>query len=110
MIDLWEKSYPPGSRIKVPVYVINDRPEVFSEDVVLSISQGTRDIVLIRKHIALDGNNVKTVDFNLTMPEEAGQYILRARILSGNEQVFCERDLVISDIDNTANAKNKSKR
>jgi hypothetical protein len=109
MIDLWEKSYPPGSRIKVPVYVINDRPEVFSEDVVLSISQGTRDIVLIRNHIALDGNNVKTVDFNLTMPEEAGQYILRARILSGNEQVICERDLVISDIE-PANAKNKSKR
>jgi hypothetical protein len=99
MIDLWEKSYPPRSKVKVPVYVVNDTPSVFDQDIVLSISLGGKDIAVVRKHLSMDGFNAKIAEFNLTMPEETGNYILKAQVLHESEIVFSERDLIIADVE-----------
>jgi hypothetical protein len=95
MIDLWEKSYAPSATVTAPVYIINDLPETFEQEVVLTIEKEGREISAVRQHVSVEGYEVKVVPFEIKLPADAGDYLLKAEIRVNGEKVFSLRDIPV---------------
>jgi hypothetical protein len=112
MIDLWEKSYAPAKTVTAPVFVINDLPEAFEQDVVLTIEKDGREISVLRQRVAVGGYEVKVVPFEVALPSDAGDYLMKAEITVNGEKVFSLRDIPINTTQKSriANFKRLTKR
>jgi hypothetical protein len=95
MIDLWEKSYAPSETVTAPVFVINDLPETFEQDVTLAIEQDGKEISTIRQHVAVEGYKVKVIPFEVVLPAGTGDYLMKAEITVNGEKVFSLRDIPV---------------
>jgi hypothetical protein len=95
MIDLWDKSYTPSNKVTAPVYVINDLPTAFEQDVVLTVEKDGKEISVVRQHVAVEGYEVKVVPLEVALPADTGDYLLKAEITCNGEKVFSLRDIPI---------------
>jgi hypothetical protein len=95
MIDIWEKSYAPSKTVTAPVFVINDLPETFEQDLVLTLEKDGKAISTVRKQVAVEGYEVKTVPFEIALPADAGDYLMKAEITVNGEKVFSIRDIPV---------------
>jgi hypothetical protein len=100
MIDLWEKSYTPAETVTAPVYVINDLPETFEQEVVLTVERDGREISVIRQRVSVRGYEAKVVPFEVILPAKTGDYLMKAKITVNGERVFSLRDIPVKYINN----------
>jgi hypothetical protein len=95
MIDFWEKSCNPASMVEIPVFVINDLPEKFEQNVTLTLERDGKTITSIQQKVLAEGYESKAFPFELKLSAEAGDYLLRAEITRNGEKVFSLRDVKI---------------
>jgi hypothetical protein len=95
MIDLWEKSYAPSETVTAPVFVINDLPETFEQDITLTVEKDGKEISTVRQHVPVAGYEVKVVPFKVVLPADTGNYLMKAEITVNGEKVFSLRDIPI---------------
>jgi hypothetical protein len=100
MIDnVWEKSYPSASKLTVPVHVINDLKTAFEQDVVLTVLKDDKVIATYVQPVSAKGYEVAIADFEITLPAETGDYLIKAEIILDGEKVFSLRDVAIANKD-----------
>jgi hypothetical protein len=96
MIDnVWEKSYPPAGKLTVPVHVINDLKTAFEQDVILTVLKDDKVVATYKQPVSAKGYEVSTATFELTLPAETGDYLIKAEIILDGEKVFSLRDVAI---------------
>ena len=78
MIDLWDNSFDPGANIQVPVVVINDLDKTTDVTVMLRVKKGDRTVSESSKPVQVKTNGREEIQFDMTMPIEAGDYFLTA--------------------------------
>ncbi len=96
MLDTWEKVYPQGAKIEVPLLVTNDLHKDFVNEVTVELFDG--DNLLISQKIPVDVAAWGTRKYlvNIKLPNEKGSYLLKASYVNeNNEQIFSLRDIVI---------------
>lgn len=95
MIEVWDKTFFPGSTVYVPVHIINDTYEKWSGSIKLSILSGEQ--VVTQKNISceLDGLGKNVYNNDMKMPSENGKYKLVAEIIYKGEYVKSIRDFII---------------
>lgn len=98
MIDTWEKEYTGGSKISVPVFVINDLEQPFNQEIQLSILQGDQVVSTYKKTVSVKPFEVLTVTFEVDIPAQAGVYLMKGEYTQNNENVFCLRDIPVRTI------------
>jgi hypothetical protein len=95
MVDVWEKSYPPADKLTVPVYVINDLEKPFNQKVTLTLLKDDKIVSEWYQKVDVKGYEVEITPFEITLPEEVGDYLLKAEITVAGEQVFSLRDIPV---------------
>ena len=95
MIELWEKSYVPGSKISVPVHVFNEIEEEWKGSVKLSVFSDGKDLSVQSEPLVLNKYEVKVIGFKINMPLIKGNYQVEAEINYKGESVKSYRDLKI---------------
>jgi hypothetical protein len=95
MIDVWEKSYQPSAKLTVPVYVVNDLAEPFEQDIVLTLQKGEQTVSTCRQRATVNGYETSVVPMEITLPQDVGDYLLKAEITVNNEKVFSLRDIPV---------------
>ncbi|MDR1980192.1 MAG: hypothetical protein LBQ39_01055 [Tannerellaceae bacterium] len=95
MIDLWEKSYSAAARLTVPVYVINDLKTPFEQEIILTIQLGDRIVSTCRQPVSVNAYEVAVIPVEVTLPDVAGDYRMKAGITVGGEQVSSWRDIPV---------------
>ena len=87
MIDFWDDELVAGSEQQFRVYVINDRYSNWTGAVNFSLARGGGTVAQQSKTCSLDGLGREILSFALTVPDEAGEYQLVARLVTadGNE-------------------------
>jgi hypothetical protein len=93
MIDIWEKEYTAAAPLTVPVYVINDLPAPFAQEVTLTVLQNEQTIATYRLPVHVDGWEVAILPFAITLPDAPGDYRIKAEITVDNQDVFSLRDV-----------------
>jgi hypothetical protein len=96
MIDAWEKSYPAGSSLNVPVFVTNDLADPFEREVTLNLLHDGQVIKACRSLASVDAYGTRVITFDVTLPDVAGEYQLKAEYTAENgENVFSLRDVPV---------------
>ena len=95
MIDTWEKTYKAGTKYQIPVFVINDLEKPFNQKVKISILRDENTISTYTKEVSVKPYEVLTINFDISIPETAGSYLMKAEIEFINENVFCLRDIPV---------------
>ena len=95
MIDTWEKEYSGGDRISVPVFVINDLEQPFSQEIQLSLIHEGQVVSTYKKAVQVKPYEVLIVSFEVDIPVQAGEYIMKGEYTLNNENVFCLRDIPV---------------
>jgi hypothetical protein len=96
MIDLWEKEYSASTKINVPVYVVNDLKTPFEQTVVLTIlNHEGKEVSTSQQAVSAKGYEVPILNFEVTLPEEKGDYTMKAAITVDGEKVFSVRDIPV---------------
>jgi len=95
MIDVWEKSCPADSKLTVPVYLINDLAHPVEKVIILTLEKDGKMIAILQKPASAKEYEVKTVRFKISIPEETGEYQLKATISVDGEEVFSVRDIFV---------------
>jgi hypothetical protein len=95
MVEFWEKSLKSDQKIVVPVRLINDTYEVFSDSLNLVVWKDQQ--LISKKSVAfeLDGLKKKIVEFSILAPAEKGNYRMEAVIKYKNEPVFSIREFSV---------------
>ena len=97
MIDFWEKSCKPAEKVEIPVFVINDLPEKFEQNITLTLEKDGKTFLSMQQTVHAEGYASKAFPFEVALPAEAGDYLLRAEITRNGEQVFSLRDVKIKE-------------
>ena len=95
MVDFWEKSSKPKSTVQIPVYIINDLPANYEQNLSLTLESEGKTIWSMQKQVAVNGYESKPFSFDVRMPEKEGDYLLRAEIIYKGESVCSLRDIKI---------------
>jgi hypothetical protein len=95
MIDVWEKSYDPSAKLIVPIHVVNDLVAPFEQDIVLTLQKGEQIISTYRQHLEVKGYEAGVVSVEISLPEDVGDYLLKAEIRVNDENVFSLRDIPV---------------
>jgi len=95
MIDTWEKEYSGGDKINVPVFVINDLEQPFNCEIQLSIIQEEQIVSVYKKAVNVKPYEVLIVPFEVDIPGQAGNYLMKAEYTLNNENVFSLRDIPV---------------
>ena len=95
MIDSWEKTYKAGDKYQVPVFIINDLGETFNQNVEVSIIKDGQIVSTVTKEVSVKPYQVQTVPFDISIPKETGNYLIKAEIIFKEEKVFSLRDFTI---------------
>ena len=96
MVEFWEKSLKSDQKVVVPVRLINDTYEVFSDSLKLVVWKDQQ--LVSKKSVAfeLDGLKKKIVEFSIFAPAEKGNYRMEAVIKYKNEPVFSTREFSVN--------------
>jgi hypothetical protein len=97
MVDVWEKSYPPADKLTVPVYVINDLENPFKQKVTLMLLKGDKVVSTWQQKVNVKGYEVGITPFEIVLPDEQGDYLLKAEITVAGEKVFSLRDIPVKN-------------
>ena len=95
MVDIWEKEYPAGSTLKVPIHLINDLDKTIEQNVTLSILLSDKIITTYSQTTEAAPYEVKKINFDVTLPNESGKYQLKAETIYDNNTIFSLRDIPI---------------
>ena len=95
MMDTWEKEYERGDKINVPVFVINDLGQPFDKEIQLSILRGGQVVSTYKKMVNVKPFEVLTVAFEIAIPDQAGDYLLKGEYTLDGDNVFCLRDIPV---------------
>ena len=95
MIDLWEKEYPAGEKITVPVFVINDLEQPFNREIQLSILHDGEVVSTYKKEVSVQPCEVLTISFEATIPEKSGNYLMKGEYTQNGDNVFSLRDIPV---------------
>jgi hypothetical protein len=96
MIDKWEKEYAAGSSLQLPVYVINDLAVDWTGPLSLRVEQAGQTMVRKNKEIIVGSFGRNIEDFDLTMPEKAGNYQLVSELVHQKDTIRSIRKFRIS--------------
>ncbi len=96
MVDLWEKEYTSGSKITVPVYVINDLEAPAEQEVTVTFSKEGNDMPeKYSQRVTVEPYGVKIIEIEVAIPKEIGMYLLKASTLVNGAEVFSLRDIPV---------------
>jgi hypothetical protein len=95
MIDIWEKEYAGGSKINVPVYVINDLAQPFNREIQLSFLLDGQTVSTCKKEINAQPYEVLIVPFEVEAPGKAGNYLLKGEYTLNGDNVYSIRDFSV---------------
>ena len=95
MIDSWEREYAGGSKINVPVFVINDLGQAFHQEIQLSFLLDGQTVSTFKKEVNVPPYEVLTVPFEVLIPDKAGNYLLRGEYRLNHENVYSLRDISV---------------
>ena len=95
MIDTWEKEYTRGDKINVPVFIINDLEQPFDQEIQLSILRGEQVVSTLKKMVNVKPYEVLTVHFEITIPDQTGDYLLKGEYTLDGDNVFSLRDIPV---------------
>jgi len=95
MIDTWEKEYPRGAKINVPVFVINDLEQPFNQEIQLSISLDGQTVSTYKKAVTVKPYEVLTLPFEVEIPGKAGNYLMKCEYTLNGDNVFSLRDISV---------------
>jgi len=95
MVDTWEKEYAGGSKINVPVFVINDSGQPFNQEIQLSITLDGKVVSTYKKEVNVKPYEVLTIAFEVDIPGKAGNYLMKAEYTLNGENVFSLRDIPV---------------
>jgi hypothetical protein len=98
MIDTWEKKYAGGSKINVPVFVINDLEQPFNQEIQLSILLEGQIVSMYKKEVNVKPYEVLTLPFEVEIPNKAGDYLMKCEYTLNGDNVFSLRDIPVSAI------------
>jgi hypothetical protein len=62
---------------------------------VLTLEKDGKAISTVRKQVAVEGYGVKVVPFEIALPADAGDYLMKAEIMVNGEKVFSLRDIPV---------------
>jgi hypothetical protein len=85
-INKWDDKFSPGQEVEVPVIVINDLYKDWKGSVYLRILRGEETISEQSKNCAVTSLGQETLSFDVTIPNEQGQYQLAAELITGVSQ------------------------
>ncbi len=96
MIDVWDNHFKPGQNIFIPVFVINDLKKGWAGKVTyILVNENNERIQEESKELELGGFERKIIEFNKSLPEEAGNYQIIAEIEYRGETIKSRRDFSI---------------
>jgi hypothetical protein len=87
MIDKWDKEYPAGKAIKVPVICINDLNNKWEGTLMLTLKSKKNKIIELKRKISIPSFGRTIVDFNVNIPKSIGDFQLVAETLFKNNIV-----------------------
>ena len=97
MIDNWDKEYPAGHEIKVPVYAINDLLQGWQGTLKLTLLNGENKIIkILKKNISVLSFGRNIIDFDLKIPNSKGSYKLVAETLYKKDSVKSIREFSLN--------------
>jgi len=96
MVEFWEKTVTSNQKIVVPVHLINDTYEVFSDSVKLVLWKDQQLISQQSLALELIGLKKKIIAFSLSAPTKKGNYRMEAVIKYNNEPVFSTREFSVN--------------
>jgi hypothetical protein len=96
MVEMWEKSLAKGQEIVVPVHLINDTYNDYSDS--LSLSIWNENELISRQTVSIEMKELqkKITELSVVVPSEKGQYRLEAEIKYNNEPVFSTREFSVN--------------
>ena len=97
MIDSWEKAYKAGGQYQVPVFVINDLGDTFSQKIEVNILKDGQTVSTVTKDVNIKPYEVLTVTFDISIPKETGEYLLKAETVFKEDKVFSLRDFPVKN-------------
>ena len=97
MLDIWEKQYIAGDRIIVQVFVINDTGQPFHHEIQLNVTQEGKAVSTYKKEVQVKPYEVLTVPVEITIPEKAGNYLLKGEYTLDGDNVFSLRDVFVAN-------------
>ena len=95
MIDQWEKEYTAGMKLNVPVYVINDLSEEWNGPLTLSITAAGQSVATVRKEIAVERIGKITERFEISMPDQPGNFKLVSELVYKSDTIRSERKFYV---------------
>ena len=95
MVDTWEKEYARGSKINVPVFVINDSGQPFNQEIQLSITLDGQVVSGYKKGVDVKPYEVLMIPFEVDIPAKSGNYLMKAEYTLNGENVFSLRDIPV---------------
>jgi beta-galactosidase/beta-glucuronidase len=96
MTEFWEKSVKSKQKIVVPVHLMNDTYEVFSDSVKLVVWKDQQAISMQSLAVDVNGLKKRIVEFSISAPAEKGKYRMEAVIKYNNEPVFSTREFSVN--------------
>ena len=97
MIDKWEKEYPSGSVIDVPVYVINDLPDDWTGNLTLQITKGNSSVKSINKEIEVQSFGRNIEQFEISIPDNPGKFELVSQLVHNSDTITSIRKFLVQE-------------
>jgi len=95
MIDKWDIAYKPGEEITVPVIIINDTYEEWSDTLTLSLLNDRQLLKKLSVVAKVESLGQSKQDFLINIPSEKGEYIMVAELEYNNEPVRSIREFEV---------------
>jgi hypothetical protein len=95
MIDRWDITYKPGEEITVPVVIINDTYEEWSDTLTLSLLNNRQSLEKLSVVAKVESLGQANQEFLINIPSEKGKYVMVAELKYNNEPVRSVREFEV---------------
>jgi len=95
MVEVWDKTFKPGSEIIVPVHIFNDTDEAWNGKVKLFVNGGAEILYTKEVSVSLKEYEKKVISIPIKLPQVKENYQLKAEIIYKGEVVTSSRDFKI---------------
>ncbi len=95
MIDKWDITYKPSEEITVPVIIINDTYEEWSDTLTLSLLNDVQPHEKLSAVMKAESLGQSKQEFHINIPSEKGKYIIVAELKYNNEPVRSVREFEV---------------